>query len=272
MSNPSQRDDLALEQILAQVAFQLRSSLSNIHLSLNRLAPPERREADPETDANAAILTQSYFRILRLVNNLTDAAQLTSTDPIPLYTGDLVETCRACCADAAPLAALLGLTLQFSCPESAHLIAFSPQGIERLLLNLLSNAMKFTPRGGAITVALSFHDQEAELSVSDTGSGIAPEMLPILFDRYRHFRVDPTPHGLGLGLPICHRIAQGMGGRLEATSALGAGTRVSLFFPDQPGSTTVVRQTAFDYAGGFDHRLLELSDALPPEAFRRGKK
>ena len=272
MSNRSQQDDLELEQVLAQVAFQLRSSLANIHLSLNRLAPPERRESDPETDANAAILSQSYFRILRLVNNLTDAAQLNSDDPLPLRTGDLVEACRTVCRDAKPLAELAGLNLSFSCPEQSHLTAFSPQGLERLLLNLLSNAIKFTPRGGSITVALTFRDEEIELSVSDTGSGIAPDMLPILFDRYRHLRVDPTPYGLGLGLPICHRIARGMGGRLEATSTLGAGTRVSLFFPDTPGSTAILRQTAFDYAGGFDHRLLELSDALPPEAFRRRRE
>ena len=118
--------------------------------------------------------------------------------------------CRALTDRVEMLAGLMGLSLEFRCDRSIHIIAMDPDRLERLVLNLLSNAFKFTPRGGRVTLEVAVAPRYVELRVTDTGRGIPPEELETVFDRYRQGeRVDPPPHGLGLGLPICRRIAWG---------------------------------------------------------------
>lgn len=273
MSQKEIDPEKVIGQILSQVAAQLRCSLVNVHGALNRLAPQERREEDPGVDRSAALLEESYFRLLRLAGNLTEAAALTEDTPLPLRNEDLVGLCRVLCGEAAQLAAVLEQQIVFRCEEEERLVAINAPGVERLLLNLLSNAMKFTPKGGVITVELRFARGQVELSVSDTGSGISAQLLPTLFDRYRHAeRMDPAPHGLGLGLPICHRIARCHDGELTASSVEGVGTRVAFTFPDRTEPVVTVQDVGFDYAGGFDHTLVELSDALPAAAFSRRRR
>ena len=257
-----------LHRVFPNIASQLRGALGNIHSALNRIAPLEEREQDAQLDANAALLYQSYYRILRVVNNLTDAAGLLDNTPLPLENDDFVGFCRDLCRRCEDLAALRRHTLIFKSDKSGHVMAFNSEYMERLLLNLLSNAFKFTPEGGIITVSVKVQPHTVELTVLDTGVGISQELLPTLFDRYLHTgRMDPAPHGLGLGLPICRRIASGHGGSLMITSTQGVGTRVVVSLPNRQTDEVRVRDVGFDYAGGFNHTLLELSDALPYTAF-----
>lgn len=140
--------------------------------------------------------------------------------------------------------------------------------MEQLLYQLLSNALKFTPDGGSITVELRFASRRVLLSVADTGCGIPENQIPYLFDRYLHEdAVAPQPHGLGLGLPICQHIAEGHDGTMMAESRPGQGARFTLSFPDRRCGTMDVSDVRFDYSGGFNHVLLALADALPSQAF-----
>ena len=130
--------------------------------------------------------------------------------------------------------------------------------VERMLSNLLSNAMKFTPAGGEVRVALSNDAEDVVIEVSDTGRGIAPEHLPHIFDRF--YRVsapsaENSPEkGLGLGLSFVEWIARAHGGSVEATSTLGQGTSFLVriprsYLPDQnapaaeSSGRTVLKQT-----------------------------
>ena len=266
-SHNTDRENL-LYQVFPHIASQLRGALGNIHIALGRIAPLEERERDAQLDTNAALLYQSYYRILRVINNLTDAAGLLSDEPFPVENDDIVGFCREISRRCEDLAALRRHTLIFESDKASQVIAFSAPHIERLLLNLLSNAFKFTPEGGTITLSVRSRRGAVELTVLDTGIGISQELLPTLFDRYLHTdRTDPEPHGLGLGLPICRRIAAGHGGSIMVTSTLGKGTRVTVSLPDRQTDLVRVRDVSFDYAGGFNHTLLELSDALPHTAF-----
>lgn len=257
-----------LLELFPNVAAQLRGALGNMEFAVSRLAPPEARDFNCELDRNAAVLYQSYYRLLRLVNNFSDAAKLLDTAPLPLYDRDLTELVGEVCRKAEPMAELLRLQFQFRSELKPHLVAVNPEGLERLLLNLLSNAFKFTPAGGSVTVELKAARGKVLLCVADSGCGISEELMPTLFDRYLHTdRMDPPPHGLGLGLPICQQIARAHGGRLMAVSTPGKGTQITLSLPDRLSGNPVVSDLPFDYAGGFDRTLMELSDALPSEAF-----
>lgn len=255
--------------LFSNIAAQLRGALSNLHLAAAQLVPAEARERDPELDARAALLDQSYYQLLRLVNNLSAAAQYLGGDqPLPLQDRDMVETVRELCRQAEAPAALLGLELQFVCAAEQHICAFHPAGLELLVHQLLSNAFKFTASGGAVTVELKFHAKRVLLSVEDTGRGISPEHLEALFDRYLHGEpLAPAPQGLGLGLPLCRRIAEGHGGTIMAESVVGKGSRFTLSIPDRQTGTSGVSDIALDYSGGFNRTLLALADALPARAF-----
>ena len=260
-------DQNNLASLFPSIAAQLRGALSNLHLAAAQLAPADAREKDPDLDARAALLDQSYYQLLRLVTSLTASAYLTNDDPLPLQDQDIVDLVGELCERAAALAPLRGLELRFLCPLERHVCAVSPSALEQLLYHLLSNAFKFTPAGGTITVELKRVRKQILLSVTDTGCGIPEDRLPTLFDRYLHSELmAPVPHGLGLGLPLCRRIAEGHGGTLLAESRPGKGSRFTLLLPDrQVGGG--VSDVAFDYSGGFNRTLLGLADALPAKAF-----
>lgn len=267
MENSTFDRDERLDGVLQQVAGQLKLSLGNIYSALERLAPPDRRDQDPQLDRDAAVLCQGYFRVMRLAANLATAAGVDSA-AMDLRNGDIVELCRDVMERAEQSGRLLGLEVDFRCAKTSHIIAMDPQYVERLLLNLLSNAFKFTPRGGKVTLEVCIGLEQVELRLADTGCGIAPEHLDTVFDRYRQIdRVGAPPHGLGLGLPVCLRIAQAHGGRIALTSREGAGTTVAVSLPNKKVRTQKLGTFVVDYAGGYDHTLLELADALPREAF-----
>ena len=140
--------------------------------------------------------------------------------------------------------------------------------IERLLLNLLSNALKFTPKGGSVDVRVRVTPRRVYLSVADSGRGIAPEKLEHVFDRFLDTdAMDPPPHGVGLGLAICRRIAQGHGGSIVAESEEGRGATFTVSLPNERAAGAVLRQPKLAYGGGFNRTLVELSDALGADAF-----
>lgn len=260
-------DQNQLAALFPDVAAQLRGALGNLHLAAAQLAPAAARENDPALDARAALVDQSYYQMLRLVNSLSAAGSLLDDAPLKLQDRDLADLVGELCEKAAALAPLRGLELRFACAPQRHICAVAPEAIEQLLYQLLSNAFKFTPAGGTITVDLRKGPRVVLLSVTDTGCGIPEERLATLFDRYLHAgQMDPVPHGLGLGLPLCRRIAERHGGTLMAESHPGKGSRFTLSLPDrQVGGG--ISDLPFDYAGGFNRTLLALADALPVQAF-----
>lgn len=260
--------DGELGGVLQQVAGQLKSSLGNIHSALERVAPPALRDENKTIDLYAAVLSQSYYRLLRLANNLSDGAELEHLSPVRLRNDDIVGFCSAAMDQARQPAELLGLELDFSCGKSSHIIAMDADRLERLLLNLLSNAFKFTPRGGRVWLEVRIGPQQVELRLNDTGCGIPWELQETVFDRYRQTgRMEPPPHGLGLGLPICRKIAREHGGSILLISRPGEGTTVVVSLPNRRAKAQELNSFVVDYAGGYNHTLLELSDALPKQAF-----
>ncbi len=255
-----------LGKVLPNVASQLRGAMGNLYAAI--------QAAEPEVGEILAlvrereVMEQSCYRLLRLVNNLSAAALLEEQDALPTRNIEVVEWLEGLCRQAQSLADEMGIEIVFSCELRSHIVAVHRDMLERLVWNLLSNALKFTPWGGKITVSLRQSGGQLLLSVADTGCGISDELLDTVFDRYRHTeRQDPPPHGLGLGLPLCRRIAEGHGGRLLISSRTDEGTTVTAALPDRRSGTCEVRDVPFHYAGGFQPVMVELSDALPHTAF-----
>lgn len=260
---------ILLEQIMPQIAAQLRGAMGNIHTALTRLVPEEMPEGEGSTGQSAAILCQSYYRLLRLVNNLSAAPLISQTEPLETKNVELVAWLTELMHCAQPLVAHAGVRLTLRCSLTAHVAAIHPSYLERLLWNLLSNAVKYTPSGGEVTVTLRAAAGQVLLTVADSGVGIPPEQQAHLFDGYlEKLRMPPPPQGLGLGLPLCQAIARGHGGRLLLQSG-PEGITVTVSLPDRRCTKTVLREPPFAYGGGFHPVLLGLADALPYTAFTR---
>lgn len=173
-----EKDLQLLAEVLPSVSAQLRSSMANVFAAANRLAPAEAREADPMLDKNAAILTMSCHQMLRLVGNLSAASELVQGGRFRLCNGDIVGFCHALCERAEPLFALRGVALRFSTSHESHVIAFNAPMLERALLNLLSNALKFTPEGGTVSVRVKCGERHVQLTVADTAAASSRSALP----------------------------------------------------------------------------------------------
>ena len=260
-------EEKLLTELLPEVVVQLRNAMVSMGSALASIAPPELRAQNPALDADAAKLYQAYYRLARLVNNLSLADSVEVADQPPLKNYEIVGMLQELYWRAKPQAELLGLDVQFTCQEAPRVVATNQRELNRMVLNLLSNAFKFTPRGGTVVMDLKFVRKMGILSIADNGVGISEERMETLFWRYTDIeRMEPHPHGMGLGLPICRRIARSLGGSLLVESKEGLGTKVTCSFPDRRVSTEV-SDTRADYTGGLNPTLLELADALPASAF-----
>ena len=271
LGRPERRDppmrERQLNEVLLHVAAQLRTALGGMHIAVGRLAPPDRRDRDAVLDRDAALLNHNYYSLLRLANNLSNAPMLLSDEPLLKENTDIVEWLAGLCRQAEPLFALRHVTLTLQCAAEHHTAAIHRDCLEQAVWNLLSNALKFTPAGGSVTVTLRLGHRQVLLAVSDTGCGIPAGNMETVFDGYLHpERLAVLPGGLGLGLPLCRRIAEGHGGRLLLDSREGQGTTVTLALPDETAGD-MVEDVTFDYAGGFQPALVGLADGLPFDAF-----
>jgi signal transduction histidine kinase len=268
MSDRPYDSDRQLSEMLAHISAQMKYSLGNLRMSIDRLVPPDRRSQDEATERDASVLMQSYYRISRLASNLAEAAELEEPPRRIHHNGDIVALCRSVLDKAEQPARLLGLELCLLCEKDRHFMMMDPERLERLLMNLLSNAFRFAPKGSRVTVELRFSEREVELHVTDTGRGMTAEEIMTAFDRYR---LPPDPNdslqGVGLGLPICRRIAREHEGTVQLLSQPGEGTTAVVTLPNRSSTVLELHAPVIEYGGGINTTLLELSDVLPRQAF-----
>ena len=263
MVNRSDEEKEFLNEFLPNVAAQIRAPLGIIHASLQKIA------REHEEIPAFALVNQSYYQLLRLAGNLSATEMLTEElGMLNVCDGDIIAFCAELCGKIAPLAKEKGITLTFECEQESHVIAYDAHMIERMLLNLFSNALKFTPSGGKVKMTIQEQKADVLLKVRDTGCGITQKQMEVLFERYLHSdRLDPQPHGLGLGLPLSRTIVQAHDGRIFVQSQVGKGTQVTVALPNRKSMIQQVHDVAFDYVGGFNHIFVELADALPSQIF-----
>jgi signal transduction histidine kinase len=139
---------------------------------------------------------------------------------------DMVEHVR-------PLAQERGLTLQFSTGDEPLMVLGDARRLKQLILNLLDNAIKYSPPGGQIQVQVARQDSFAAVDVADSGYGIPAEDLPHIFDRFyrRRQKLDDQAAGFGLGLAICKWIVEAHGGTITVESEPDQGTRFRFQIP-----------------------------------------
>lgn len=258
----SEEEKNILGSVLPEVAAALRTPLNNLHIAMQRLLSQQ------EDSTECAIVQQSYYRMLRLVNNLSAAPELLSDERLETENTELVVWLDELCREAASIAREIGVEVEFVCKSHYLVAAVNRVYFERMVWNLLSNALKATSGGGTITVTLEDRGQIFLLSVRDSGCGLPPEGSDAVFQRWTQKGAAAPPQGgLGLGLLICRRVAEGHGGRLLLESRPDGGTMVTAALPHVRCGSGELHSAQQDYAGGFSHVMMELSDALPYRVF-----
>ena len=222
----------AQRRFLADVSHELRTPLTAIRGNVDLM----RRMKDKPADAESLDAIQSEAeRMSRLVGDLLMLAQAESGN-LPVARSDVeLDTLLLDIYQQARVLAGSRLTVNLGEEDQARTFGDRDK-LKQVMLNLVSNAIKYTPLGGQVTLGLARVNGWARFTVADTGVGIPPEELPHVFDRF--YRVDKartraagTPGGAGLGLSIAKWIAQAHGGRLEVSSQLGKGSCFSLWLP-----------------------------------------
>jgi signal transduction histidine kinase len=221
------------DQFLSVFSHELRSPLNAI-LGWNRILALKRPD-DAEVAAITPRIENSARAQLKMVNDLLDLARIeTGKLRVESRPMQLAKVVSAALDLARPSAASKGITLQAQFEPGSGQLRGDPDRLQQVVTNLLSNALKFTGAGGQIVVTLRNAGGSSELSIEDTGQGIAAELLPHVFDRFSQGDSSITRHtgGLGLGLALVREIVTLHGGTVSAHSAgVGRGARFIATFP-----------------------------------------
>jgi signal transduction histidine kinase len=224
------------EEFLALTPHDLRSPLTVISGVISFFTSGRLGELSPEQKNMVRMVERNTQTLIELVNDLLDAAKLESGSlQLELADVDLRALVNEVCEPFVQLARERGLALTL---EDAHApvppVRADHAKLRRVIVNLLSNALKFTPKGGRVSVRAELSgDAEVRIVVADTGVGIAADDLPVLFDKYEQARHRATrgEKGTGLGLYITRQLIELHGGTIRVESEVGKGSTFSFTLP-----------------------------------------
>ncbi|HSV15900.1 MAG TPA: chemotaxis protein CheB [Tepidisphaeraceae bacterium] len=233
----------AKDEFLASISHELRTPLSTILLWTKML----RAGAHKSEELNEALRAIEYSAEAQkqLIEDLLDISRITAGKlRLDLRATDLAQLVRRAVETVRPAAESKALTIQTRIADDIGTVRVDPDRLQQVVWNLLINAVKFTPRGGRIELELQRADQSVRLCVTDSGVGLAPSLLPHLFEAFRQGEQSIAPAdstgelsmlqhgGLGLGLSIAKRLVEMHGGTITASSeGVGQGATFTIQLP-----------------------------------------
>jgi two-component system, OmpR family, sensor histidine kinase BaeS len=226
MADTLARQEQLRRDLVADVAHELRTPVAVLQAEHEAML-------DGVTEPTPDQLVSLRDEVLRLARMVSDLQTLAAADAAALQLSrrrcDLADVAGDAAASMAGRFDAVGITLQQRL-AAADVLA-DPHWLHQVITNLLTNALKFTPEGGRVTVQGGPSGPDAILTVTDTGTGIPADELPRIFDRFWRGRQASQTSGSGIGLAVAAELAQAHGGRLTAASQPGLGTRMTLTLP-----------------------------------------
>ncbi|SHK20330.1 sensor histidine kinase [Rhodothermus profundi] len=223
----------AKETILSTTTHELRTPLSAI---LGFASVLKEETDNPQHQEFLELIEESGQRLLATINDILDLARLRSGSMVLRRVPvEITETVQKVYQLLEPLARKKGLDFRMELPTVPVRVFGDPRAVERVLNNLVGNAIKFTPRG-EVVISVTADEQHVRIAVRDTGEGISEEFLPHVFEEFRQESsgTDRAYEGSGLGLAIAARLVKLMGGTIEVASKKGEGSTFTVVLPRAP--------------------------------------
>jgi signal transduction histidine kinase len=243
------------DEFLAMLAHELRNPLAPIRnaVHLMKLKPL----GDPQLQLSRDIIERQLIQLSRLVDDLLDVSRITRGKiNLARRRVELSDLVARAVETVAPTIESRGHTLEVVIPKRALMIYGDPMRLTQALGNVLANAAKYTDNGGSITLRAQRRRRDIEITVSDTGIGIVPDVLPCIFDLFTQLdrRTGRHQGGLGIGLALVRQLVEMHGGTVSASSeGPGKGSEFLIRLP-----LSIERNSASEAQGG------EAVAAVPP--------
>ena len=223
----TQKDQISA--LIADISHQTRTPVTNLQLYAQLL---EEQPLSPQGHSCAQALSTQAEKLQALIEALVKTSRL-ETGILALHPepGDLAPVVERATAQYAPKAAEKRITL--TAEQTAGTAAFDPKWTEEAVCNLLDNAVKYTPAGGSVTIAVQTYTFFSVIRVSDTGPGIPEPEQARIFSRFYRSPSAWQQEGVGIGLYLTRQIAETQGGYVKVASAPGKGSVFSLYLPRQ---------------------------------------
>ena len=224
----------AREAFFTNVTHEFRTPLTVI-LGLSHQMNKSTADAPDDVKAAAATIERQGNQLLDLVNQLLEISKVSSAiGKQPTQTADIAAYTEMAVEGFREVGRQRGIAVTFSASERPMVTNFEPDYLNKILNNLIGNALKFTPEGGEVSVSLAADKRKLRLTVADTGMGISPEDLPHIFEPF--YQSDPDSGiGSGVGLTLVKQIVDALRGKIEVESKQGQGTKFMVSIPYKKG-------------------------------------
>ncbi len=214
------------------MAHDLRTPLNAMMMRIHALEGGRRGPLAAEVVAELRKLEEGCRGMAKMITDFLDLARFEGTGyKIARDRVDLGALVSRIVEELRPVARANGLELEWAAPAADAAVVGDSDRLSQVLANLVGNAIKFTPEGGRVAIQIEVFPEAVQTTVSDNGVGIAPESLPLLFNRFTQGATGARQAGWGLGLMIVHDIVEAHGGRIDVRSEVGRGSSFTFRLP-----------------------------------------
>jgi signal transduction histidine kinase len=213
-------------QFFANITHELKTPLAMMLASLELMASEDMGALVPQQKTTIEAMFHNGLKLLRMIGDILDLSKLDESKVrLRIHEQDLVGYLEGLVSQVRALTQRKGITLELDCALDRCTLWYDPERMERVFVNLLSNAAKFTPEGGQVRVNLVDQGDSVLVSVIDNGPGFPPEKAESLFERFYQVDMGATRRhgGSGIGLALAREFVELHGGRISASSAPGQG-------------------------------------------------
>lgn len=267
--------DHAELKAMALAAQNLRDPLSSVMTVASSLQNIVEHTDNPDATDQMARLNRGLFQMLRILGNMSDADRYRSNTLPRMETRDIRAFLGELFDRLSVMTGHTGITLRFTNLNDSLYCLADTEKLERAVYNIISNAMKFTPKGGYIEAKLARRDNRLYLSIQDSGTGIPENQRSSIYSRFlRQPGLDDSRQGIGLGMVLIRSAATAHGGTVLVEQPKDQGLRLTLTLEIRQNRDGLVRSPGLlvDYAGEWDHSLIELSETLPASVYAEQNK
>jgi PAS domain S-box-containing protein len=249
-----------ITEFFSNISHELRTPLNVI---LSALQVLELEQLIDKKDRYIKTMKQNSYRLLKLINNLIDITRIDSGYVTPqMQDYNIVSVVEDITLSVAEYVEDKGIKFIFDTNVEEKVISCDPDNIERIMLNLISNAVKFTDKGDLISVVVLDQDDNVQISVKDTGVGIPEDKLQVIFERFRQAdnSLSRDHEGSGIGLSLVKALVEMHGGSIDVKSSLGQGSEFIIKLPVRRIANTEVVEHNIFYKNSTEKISIEFSD------------